>query len=320
MSQLTSVSEPSASTVFLKDTVVNGRPAKIRCVAVDGRTYSITRGPYTLVALEDEWYDDVPDPENVIETLKNTADVNADLFTFRQKLPDTQPKYSYHCEWESIAVLPVQTYDHWWNKQIKGTTRNMIRKSQRAGVRLENCSYDDEFVRGMSEIFNETPVRQGRRFWHYGKDFETLKQQFSRFLFRETLIGAYYDQELVGFAMLGDARTFMAVRQIISKVQHREKAITNALIARSVELCATRELPSLVYGYWGDDSLADFKRHSGFQEARLPRYFVPLTMAGHLVLKTGLHHGWKQLLPDPLRRSLKALRSSWQKYRGPSCR
>ena len=71
------------------------------------------------------------------------------------------------------------------------------------GVEVRECAYDDDFVRGMTSIFNETPIRQGRRFWHYGKDFETVKRQFSRNLFREDLIGAYYQGELIGFAMLG---------------------------------------------------------------------------------------------------------------------
>ena len=37
----------------------------------------------------------------------------------------------------------------------------------------------------MTAIFNEAAIRQGRPFWHYGKDFETVKRQFSRYLARE---------------------------------------------------------------------------------------------------------------------------------------
>ena len=73
---------------------------------------------------------------------------------------------------------------------------------------MREAAYDDEFVRGMTEIFNEAPIRQGRRFWHYGKDFETVKQQFSRYLFREEMIGAYYGGEMIGFIMLGNAGNY----------------------------------------------------------------------------------------------------------------
>ena len=51
-----------ASDTFLKDALVSGRPAKVECVELDGQTYSITRGPLTVVSLEDEWYDDVAIP------------------------------------------------------------------------------------------------------------------------------------------------------------------------------------------------------------------------------------------------------------------
>ena len=100
-------------------------------------------------------------------------------------MPETEPRFEYYTEWESIAVLPVTTFTHWWSKQIKPETRNLIRKAEKKGVEIREARYDDEFVRGMTAVFNETPIRQGRRFWHYGKDFETVKQQFSRYIFRE---------------------------------------------------------------------------------------------------------------------------------------
>jgi hypothetical protein len=40
----------------------------------------------------------------------------------------------------------------------------------------------DAFVEGMWSIFNETPIRQGKRFWHYGKDVPTLKKGIQPFL------------------------------------------------------------------------------------------------------------------------------------------
>src|SRR5437867_13335846 len=113
----------------------------------------------------------------------------------------------------------------------------MVRKAKKAGIEVREASYDDAFVQGMTDIFNETPVRQGRQFWHYGKDFETVKQQFSRYLFREELIGAYYHGELIGLVMLGNAGRFAVTGQIISKIEHRDTATNNALIANAVEVC-----------------------------------------------------------------------------------
>jgi hypothetical protein len=163
---------------------------------------------------------------------------------------------------------------------------------------LEFLSTLDDASPGLKPLERvTTPVRQGTPFWHYGKDFETVKRQFSRFLFREELIGAYYGGELVGFAMLANARQYGVLGQIISKIKHRDKAINNALIAKVIEKCETKQLPYLVYAYWNENSLSDFKRHCGFECIKLPRYFVPLTFRGTLALKLGIHRDWKEIIP-----------------------
>ncbi|MBV8378411.1 MAG: hypothetical protein JO279_15540, partial [Verrucomicrobia bacterium] len=154
-----------------------------------------------------------------------------------------------------------------------------------------------------------------RRFWHYGKDFETVKRQFSRFLFREDMIGAYYGGELIGFIMLGNAGRYGITGQIISSIKHRDKATNNALIAKAVALCEKKHLEYLVYLYWSDDSLAEFKRRCGFEKTRVPRYFVPLTTRGRLGFKLGLHRGWKEALPDQVKTRLKEWRRIWYKSR-----
>ena len=270
-----------------------------------------------MISLEDEWYEDIQHPDDVIGRLRGSTDFKADLLTFWQRIPNTEPKHRYYTEWDSIAVLAIDTFDHWWNKQIARSARNKIRKSQKAGVEVRVSTFDDAFVHGMTGIFNETPVRQGRRFWHYGKDFETVKQQFSRYLFREDVIGAYLRDELVGFVMVADAGNFAAINQIISKVEHRDKAINNALLSKTVEVCAAKGAPYLAYALWEATSLADFKRQSGFKEMRLPRYFVPLSAKGSAALKLGLHRGWKSLLPDRVADKLRSLRKSWYEGRTP---
>ena len=295
---------------FTKETLVNGIPAQIECFEIRGQTYAITKGAVAVLRLEDEWYEDVQDPESVVAILK-TSPVPVDIFTFWQRLPQTEPQFDFYKEWETIAALPVKSFDYWWNNQIKSRTRNLIRKAKKKGVDVREASYDDDFVRGMTAIFNDTPIRQGRRFWHYGKDFETIKKQFSRYLFREDLIGAYYRDELIGFVMLGDAGRYAVTGQIISKIAHQDKSTNNALIAKAVEVCERKRLPHLVYLYWGSGSLAEFKRRCGFEETLIPRYYVPLTPRGKLALNLGLHRGWKEALPAPLKEQLKKLRSLW---------
>jgi hypothetical protein len=210
-----------------------------------------------------------------------------------------------------IAALPINSFDDWWSSGIKSRIRNLIRASEKKGLEVREVAYDDEFVRGMTKIFNEVPVRQGKPFWHYGKNFETVKHQFSRYIYREDMIGAFFEGELIGFIMLGIADNYAITGQIISSIEHRDKATNNALIAKAVEVCEQRRLPYLIYLLWSDDSLSEFKRRCGFQKTRVPRYYVPLTLKGRLAMVLHLHKGWRELLPRPLFRTLKNIRKKW---------
>jgi hypothetical protein len=266
-----------------------------------------------IARLEQEWYEDVEDPRTLINQLCK-SEPRPDILTFWQRLPDTEPKYSYPMELDSIAALPIKSYSLWWEKQIDRKARNKIRKAQKNGVVVKPATFDDRFVRGITSIFNETPIRQGRHYLHYGKDFETIKRQFSRFLFREEIFGAYLGEELVGFIMLAYAENYAYLGQIISKIAHRDLAPNNLLLAKAVERCAEKGVPYLVYALWLEDSLGDFKRSNGFQKFDLPRYYVPLTGKGKLALKLGLHRGWKEAVPKPLRKPLKKLRRRWYDF------
>jgi len=263
-----------------------------------------------IASFEQEWYEDVQDPLTLTNELRK-AEPRPDILTFWQRLPDTEPKYFYSMETDPIAALPVKSYSFWWDKQIDCKTRNMVRKAKKKGVIVKPATFDDCFIQGMTSIFNETPIRQGRRFLHYGKDFETVKHEFSRFLFREEIFGAYLGDELVGFIMLADAGRYLCLGQIISKIAHRDLAPNNALLAKAVECCAEKGIPYLAYALWLDDGLGDFKRSNGFERFDLPRYFVPLTRKGKLALTLGLHGGWKDAVPKQLKKPLKKFRRRW---------
>jgi Acetyltransferase (GNAT) domain len=276
-------------------------------IMIEGKVLRIAR----LDAwFQQEWFEDVENPEMLIDALQGTKGC-PDILTFWQRLPDTEPKYSYTMEPDPIAALPIKSYSFWWENQIDRTARNKVRKAEKKGVIVKPARFDDRFVQGMTSIFNETPIRQGRRYLHYGKDFERVKREFSRFLFREEIFGAYLGEELVGFIMLADAGRYAFLGQIISKIAHRDLAPNNALLAKAVERCAEKGIPYLVYALWLDDSLGEFKRSNGFQKFDLPRYFVPLTRKGELALSLGLHRGWKEAIPKRLRKTLKKLRRFW---------
>lgn len=301
----------TSSHRYQKQSMIDGHPARLDCLDVAGQTFVIRGGVVSTVALEEEWYEDIIDPDAIIRALQGASGPPADLFTFWQRIPDLDCRFGYHVEWEVLAVLEIGSYDEWWTRKVKPQVRNKVRKAERAGLVVREVPFDDDFVKGMTAIFNESPVRQGRRFWHYGKDFETVKSQFSRCINRERMIGAYFGDQMIGFVMLANAGRFAIPGQIIASLRHRDKGTSNALMAKSVELCAEMGLGRIVYMYWGDDSLADFKRSCGYEPARVPRYWVPLTWKGRLALAHGWHRGWKALIPGGLKARLKDLRRRW---------
>jgi hypothetical protein len=264
--------------------------------------------------IQEEWYEDIENPESLIKAIKDTEG-KVDMFTFWQRLPNTEPRFPYYMEWESIAALPIKTYDYWLGVQVDSNTRRAVKRAAKNGVTVERSDFTEHFVNGMTNIFNETPVRQGRPFPHYGKDVETVRTGFSRYLFREDLIGAYLDKELIGFVMLAHAGEFAILGQIISMIQHRDKSPNNALIAKAVEICAEKKIPYLVYSMWGRGSLREFKRRNGFEKINLPRYYIPLTMKGRIALSLRLHRRLSELLPERVFERLINIRSRWYSFR-----
>lgn len=276
-------------------------------IQVNGKGVVI-KGKWVHIAkLEHEWYEDVTNPEQLIEGLRASGE-RADVLTFWQRLPDVEPLFTYRMQRDAIAALPIKSYSSWWDTQIDSKTRNMVRKAEKKGVTVKLAGFDDKFVEGMTAIFNETPIRQGKPFWHYGKDAATVKREFSRYLFREEIFGAYLGDDLLGFVMLAFAGRYAALGQIISKIEHRDKAPNNILLSKAVERCAEKGLPYLVYAKWDDGPLGDFKRHNGFKKFELPRYFVPLNARGRLFLALNLHRGGASMIPRPILQRMKTIR------------
>src|SRR5215471_6284029 len=132
-----------------------------------------TRGAMVRIAFVDgEGYQFLHSPEVALgEFAKSGA--RADLFTFIQKLSDTSPQYHYSMEWDNFAALRVSTFENWLKHQIDFKVRNKVRKAEKNGVVVREVPFDQTLITGVHAIYNESPVRQGKRFWHYGKDLES---------------------------------------------------------------------------------------------------------------------------------------------------
>jgi len=284
--------------IYGKDVNVEGR--LIRTARIDGERYCF-----------------VDDPELMLEGLRKCG-TRIDLFTFMQKITETTPKYSYPMEWNNFAALPISNFDHWWTQQIDGKTRNMVRRSEKKGVVVREVCFDDALAKGIWEIYNESPVRQGRPFPHYGKDVETIRRISATFMGTSIFIGAFLGERLIGFAKLtsNEDRSQAGVMHIVSMLQHRDKSPTNALIAQAVRSCAERKIPYLVYSNFAygkkqRDSLSDFKERNGFSRIDLPRYYVPLTGLGRLALRLGLNHSFVDYVPEAVLVRFREVRSAW---------
>src|SRR5713101_4074175 len=279
-------------------------------IRVEGRLLRIAR-------LEADKYQFLDDPPEMLEGLRKCG-TRVDLFTFMQRLPDTSRKYAYAMEWDNLAALRVSTFENWWTKQINTKTRNMVRRAEKSGVTVREVPFDDVLVQGISNVYNESPTRQGRRFPHYQKDLDTVRRENGTFLDRCVFIGAFLGDALIGFAKVvsDEDRQQAGLMQVISMVAHRDKAPTNALIAQAVRSCVEREIPYLFYSHFAfgkkqRDSLSDFKEHNGFQRVDLPRYYVPLTLSGRLGLRLGLQRKLIDHIPESVQARLRSLRSFW---------
>jgi hypothetical protein len=177
----------------------------------------------------------------------------------------------------------------------------MIRKAEKSGVKTDVTQPNDKLAEGIWKIYNETPIRQGRAFSHYGTRLEDVKGLIA-FYKDDTFIAASINGELVGFVELIHGDQIVVMSQILSLQKHWDKAVNNALVAKAVEVCAARGEPWLMYGRMGNHpSLDNFKQSNGFTKYTLSRFYVPLTKRGRFAAKLGLHREAKDALPNFLK-------------------
>jgi hypothetical protein len=299
-----------------------GKQIAVPALHLGPKIMVLIRGTFLKVGkVHDEFWlhpKDLPDPTEIIEKLKK-ASYPPDLFTFEQKLPDVSPKYDYHLEWDNLAVIKIDSYNSWLS-EIDRKARQAITRSQRKGVVTKIVPFTDELVNGICSIYNETPVRQGKAFWHYNKPFSVVKHENGTYPESSVFVGAYHEDELIGFIKLIMNGEVASLMQILSKISHADKNPTNALLAKAVEICESKQARYLTYGnyvYGSKDqsSLIDFKRHNGFEKIDIPTYYVPLTIKGRVALRFGLHKGMRMLIPDSIRTPMLKLREKWYHFR-----
>jgi hypothetical protein len=204
-------------------------------------------------------------------------------------------------EWESIAAVRLTSFQEWW-EGLPQETRKNVRRAQKRGVVVQVRSLDDDLIRDLQVLNNDSPVRQGKVFTHYGKTLDQVKKDQAAFLDRCDYICAYHEKELIGVVKLIYRGDVASILTFLPKASHHDKRPANAIMAKAVELCEQKGIHHLIFGKFNYGNkrhtpLREFKIRNGFEEILAPRYYVPLTMKGAISVRLKLHRGLLGLLP-----------------------
>lgn len=237
------------------------------------------------------------------KTIEKLRERGVDIFTFIERRWCNRienPPNSWLKANDNIALLQVTSYEDWW-KNIGKKTRNMIRKAEKSGIKTEVVEPSEKLAEGIWKIYNETPIRQERGFPHYGTPLEVVVRDVLSSK-NCTYIGAYFQEELAGFIQLVHGDNIAIISQILSLQKHWDKAVNNALIAKTVEVCAHKQIKWIMYGRMGNHPTLDkFKQNNGWTQFPLTRYYIPLTKKGKIATKLGLHREVKDVLPQSIK-------------------
>jgi hypothetical protein len=288
--------------------------AEKRTARIDGWDIAVKGGWLKIAVIVDEDWHDRPlmdDPAAFAKKIRPSG-LAADLFTFTQKIPDCRPRYRFPFEWDNIAAIPITSYEDWWER-LTTDRRKDVKRAEKQGLVVKRVVLDDDLVKGIVEINNDVPFRQGKRFKHYGKDFETVKREYATFPDRSEFIAAYFETDLAAILKMVYVGELACFLEILSKTEYNDKRPINALLSRAVEIAVEKGKSYLTYGrfQYGNksrSSFAEFKQRNGFERIVFPRYYVPLTAKGRLAARLGWHRGLVGILPGPLVDAVLAVR------------
>jgi hypothetical protein len=298
---------------------VKGKWVRVPSLDANGR-HIVAQGRWIRTAsVHDEgWLEHaIEDPQPYVDALqRGSRDLRADIFTFAQRLPDLSPQHVFPMEWDNVAAIRLDEPEKWWEGLPQAARKN-VRRAQKRGLTLSMTTLNDSLIRDIMAINDESPMRQGKPFYHYGKDFDSVKRDYSSFAERTEFVCAHFEGELIGFIQLVYMGQIAAVLEILMKTAHYDKRPANALIEKAVRHCAAKGMSHLTYGKYtygnkgADNPLTEFKARNGFEEFRVPRYYVPLTAAGRMCIALKLHRGLLEILPERVISNLLALRRAW---------
>ena len=285
---------------------VRGKDTNVPSIRVNKCTVIATGRLIRTAAIFDEELVELaslPESLPLIQEVRQSP-LKADILTFTQRPFGRETIYDYPKVTDNWAIVSTTSFQHWWDKLPQESRKN-ARIAEKRGVVTRTVVFDDSFVQGIKQIYDESPNRQGRKFWHYGKSLESVKKENATYPDRSHFVGAYFGDRLIGFIKFVRVDNIAILIQILATSEHRDKKPMNALLKHTMELCEKTGISTLTYGKYSygtnqDSSLAEFKRRNGFEEIRFPRYFVPLTIWGKAAISVGLHLGVRNMIPKPV--------------------
>jgi len=303
-------------TVIRAEISINGEQMLVPAVEIDG-TLVITSGRFPrIAAVKDESFVDAGVPRDPARFVKAVSEsmLAADIVTFTQHIDDPRPRHPYYCELDNVAAADTTDFTKWWEKLPQSTRKN-CRRAEKRGVLTRIVSLDEHLATGIKGIYDETPTRQGRRFWHYGKDVHRVLRENATYLDRSDFIASYHEDDLIGFMKIVYVGRIARIMQLLSRISHNDKRPINALIAKAVEVCSQNGVTHLIYSkyQYGNKTstpLMEFKSRNGFNCIMFPRYYVPLTLQGRIAIACRLHRGALGLLPAAVINNVLRMRDS----------
>jgi ribosomal protein S18 acetylase RimI-like enzyme len=305
-----------------------GKWVRVPAVNIAGKWITIKGTWLKIATIHDEWWleGELEDPEFCIRELKETRSLGLcpDMFTFTQKVPGSHPKFQYALEWESVAAARTSSFKNWWERLPQESRKN-VRRSQKRGVLVRTQEFNEDLIRGIAGVNNDSPMKQGEPNAHYGKSLDLVRKDHESFIDRSEFFCAYFENEVIGYLKLVYKGDVAAVLNLSVKSSHSDKRPANALIAAAVERCEKRGVSYLTYGLYNygnkrDTPLREFKSRNGFEEVLTPRFYIPLTTWGKLSMKMKLHRGLIGILPHRMIKMGVDARARWYTFRQPLSR
>ena len=145
------------------------------------------------------------DPVTFISQLRKSP-LPADVFTFTRWSEKSEPDFDFPLQWDNLAVVSTTSFENWW-KSLPQESRKNVRLAAKRGVVVRTVTFSDSLVRGIKKIYDETPIRQGRQFWHYSKDFARIRSEAATYLDRSQFSSALS----LTTSLLGSSNTFVLI-------------------------------------------------------------------------------------------------------------